>query len=711
MGIAWGRNEATATVREALSARLARWREGEAARAPLWLVAALGAGVGLYFIAPVEPRPWTGAAALALIGVALACLRPVGPFRVGLPLLLAAALGFTAAQLRTHIVTAPVLSHSLSLTEVEGRLVRLAGGEAGVRLIVRPERIDGVAAAARPQLIRVSVAGDPRALWPGARIRFKASLRPPSGPVMPGGYDFARAAFFQGIGATGAVRGEIAILPPGPPGPPGAADPLAEAAAGIWRWRLAIARDIRARLPGAEGAIAAALITGDRSFIPEADLEALRDSSLAHLLSISGVHMSLVGAGLFWLMRGAFALVPALVLRFPVKKWAAVAALAGTSVYLVLSGASIPTVRAYIMIALMFLAILADRPALSLRVVLLSAALILIAAPESLLDPSFQMSYAAVIALVSAYEAVNEWRGPREAPGLLARAALVVGASVLTSLVAGLATAPFASHHFGQFASYGVVANGLASPLVGLVVMPAAVLVMLLMPFGAHDLALALMGAGLTGVLEIAHLVASWPGAAVRVPAIGDLGLAVLTVGGLWLAIWRTPLRLLGVAGIGLGLLIAGLQRPPDLIVADRGGTIAVRDASGALQLFGAAARFASEIWLRRDGDARPLAAARPGGACGRDLCSVLVTRDGRPWRIALVRRPAGAAEACARADIVVAPFALWPCPRPLRVLDRPALAATGAVAIVFDARSFRETAVTPRRGRRPWTAAPDGAQ
>ncbi|MGH6918310.1 MAG: ComEC/Rec2 family competence protein, partial [Geminicoccaceae bacterium] len=333
-------------------------------------------------------------------------------------------------------------------------------------------------------------------------------------------------------------------------------------------------------------------------------MQSMRDSGLAHLLSISGLHIGLVAGILFVTLRRLLCLVPRIALHHPIKKWGAAAALVGTLLYMLLAGAPVPTVRAYIMCSMFLLAVILDRTAISMPPVAWAAVVVLLATPEELIGPSFQMSFAAVVALVAAYESTQNarlrWRAEA---GWGRRAGLYLAGLVFTSLIATLATGPYSIYHFNRIASYGVIANMVAVPLTGLWVMPWAVLATLLMPFGAEHLALVPMGWGIDGIIAVAEQTSRWPGAVVVVPVLPIAGLSLITLGGLWLCLWQRAWRFVGVVVIVLGAATIAVTRPPDLLIADDGRLFAVADPSGQLLLSRSHGNdFVADTWLRRSG-------------------------------------------------------------------------------------------------------------
>ena len=690
----WG---AVRAVGVALVAERDRWA--------LWLPVMLAAGIGLYFVLPFEPHR-TFALSLGAVGilVALTALLTTETFaQATLAVLAALLIGFGVAKLRTENVAAPVLTHRIGPTVMEGRVEFAQSHGTGVRAVIALERVVRDYGRPMPKQVRVSFRDDEGLLVPGARIAFKAVLQPPPAPASPGDYDFGRAAWFEGLGAVGYAYGPPELLAPA--APPDFAARVTGLVLGL-RWR--ISQRIHAVLPGSTGAIAAAIITGDRGGISGDDESALRDAGLAHVLAIAGLHMALVGMGLFWAVRAILAAIPHIALAYPIKKWSAVAALCGAGFYLVISGAAAATTRAFIMLAMMLLAILVDRPALSMRSLALAATIILLMRPESLIEPGFQMSFAAVAALI----AVAEWeqRRPRDTSGIplrFAAARRYLRGIAITSFVGSLATMPYAAFHFDRATHYAVLGNLGAMPIMGFVAMPAAAISIIAMPFGLDVLPLKVMGWGIDAMLWVGRTVSHFPGAVSIVSAWPVSALVLVSGGGLWIAFWRPWWRWLGLAPIVAGLAISLFTRPPDLLVARDGQTVALRGKDGLLHLLRPAAdEYSAGEWLKRDGDARladdAVATVKDGVRCDAYGC-VAHTRDGET--IAAISREDALAEDCARADIVVSAIPTrHRCIGPKLVIDRFDVARNGAYAVWLGTRLRVET-VEGTRGQRPWSA------
>jgi competence protein ComEC len=540
-------------------------------------------------------------------------------------------------------------------------------------------------------------------------VRIYGGLQPPSPPVAPGAYDFQRHMFFERIGAVGYGMG--------PPAPLDAASERSlreRLTFAVTQLRQDIASRIRAVLPGPSGAMAVALVTGDQGAIPKPLLEDMRDSGLAHLLSISGLHIGLVAGILFFGVRAVLALFPRLALYHPIKKWAAAAALAGTLFYVLLAGAPVPTQRSYVMTGLVLLAIMFDRAPISMRLVAWAAVVVLLLRPEALVGSSFQMSFAAVMALVAAYESTQALRLRwRSEAGWLRRRLLAGGGVLVTSLIATAATAPYAIYHFNRFAGYGVLANMVAVPLTGLWIMPWAVFALILMPFELEWVALVPMAWGIDAIIFLAHAVAGWPGAALPVPAMPVAGLLLTTFGGLWLCLWQQRWRWLGAPLVAIGLASILLEQPPNILVSESGGLIAWRGPDGDIVLSSKrAGRFEAEKWLGRAGEEEDAAAAWSPDDAARDwlACDSLgcfYKAAGRT--VALVRAPEALVEDCAVADAVIS---LEPVRRPCAaglVIDRFDLWREGAHALWIDADGMiRIESVNAQRGERPWVVRPD---
>src|SRR5690625_4476837 len=538
-----------------LTPMIERFYREESRRFVLWLPVLLGIGIWIYFTAETEPAPirgWLFLGPMALIASGFARRLGWGALVLSWGML-AVTAGFGLAMLSAHRADAPQIGWPMGET-VEGRVIEVSRSASGrPRLLLDRLVIYGVEPEDTPARIRLTVMGEedpiPRA---GQHIRTYASLIPVGEPAEPGAFDFARNAFFDRLGGIGLTRGALLIVPA--PGQQGLFD---RAFIRIAEIRDDLSRALRTILPGRQGAIAAALIVGDRAEIEEADNEALRISSLAHLLAISGLHMAILTGMVFGMARLLLAVLPWTAYRLPAKKLAALIALAAGFAYLLLSGMTVPTQRAFIMVLIALTAVLLDRPAISMRSLAWAAVIVLVISPYSLLSVSFQMSFAATAALVSGYEALRRFRARRR--GARGRgqgrariwrpviwASAYIGGLLFTSLLAGSATAPYSAWHFNRAAPYGLLANLLAVPVMGVWIAPMAAIAGVLAPFGWAAPALHAMGLGVEAIMWVAHTVADLPGADRPVRAAPVAAILVVTFGGLWLALWRGRMRLAG---------------------------------------------------------------------------------------------------------------------------------------------------------------------
>jgi competence protein ComEC len=705
----WGRELAGLNRRQGfLSAFLsaaARALEAESGRWFLWLPVLFGGGIIAYFALVDEPSARVAVAlVLGAFGLCLfARHTPLGLCIGGAAL--AFASGFAIAKLRTEIVRAPVLSQELRYVKVTGFVeTHELRDKARARLTLRVLTLGNLAADARPYRIRVTLPARHGAeIWTGEAVALQATLQPPPEPIAPGGFDFARQAWFARLGATGYATSRVTVLEDAEMPPWDLA-----AWAQVDTLRAAINARIRAVLPGETGEIALALITGGRGGISEKVNQAMRDSGLYHILSISGLHMAIMAGTVFWLARALLALVPGLALRYPIKKWAAAIALCAACFYLALSGASVPTVRSWIMMSILLIAVMLDRPALTMRNVALAALVILLVAPESLFDPSFEMSFAAVIALVALYE----WLSTRKRSAArdvspvvrsLHKGGSVIAIAAATTLVASTAIAPFAVYHFHRMSHYSLFANLAAAPLVSLLIMPMALLSLIAMPFGLEALPLKAMGLGIELMVAIGEKVASWPGAVSILPQISSLALVLIVLGGIWLCLWQTRLRALGLVIAASGLALAPQTERPDVLIERGGATAALRSSSGNLVFPPAtAAGYSADNWLLADGDARDVASATDEAAFRCDALGCIGTVKDKT--VALIRDPAALEEDCRMAQIVIAPFSIGRKCRAARVIvDRRMLKAHGAHALYIEGLSIRTETVAASRGKRPW--------
>ncbi|MFV0624942.1 ComEC/Rec2 family competence protein [Sphingomonas sp. ac-8] len=657
---------------------------------------ALGTGIAAWFVLP-NPTQWIAflfaALGTAFAGAALPAAGRLG--RVIMAAGLLAALGCALVWWRAERVAAPVLARP-GVFAFTARVVRVEPLPA--RGLVRL-RLAPIAAPALPPMVRVNLAEAvvPAGVAPGAVLRLRARLVPPPPPAVPGAYDFTRTAWFAGIGATGRGFAPVTLVRP-------AAAPEADL-------RNRLTAHIQARVAGSAGGVAAALVTGDRGAIGEAADESMRRAGLAHLLSISGLHVTaVVGATMLLLLR-LLALVPALALRVRLPLVAAGGAALAAIGYTWLSGAEVPTVRSCVAALLVLAALAMGREAITLRLVATGAFLVLLVLPEALSGPSFQLSFAAVTAIVALHEqpAVRRWFQARdESWGL--RLLRGLGSLLLTGVAVEAVLMPIGLFHFHKAGLYGALANLVAIPLTTFVVMPAEALALLLDVAGLGAPLWWIVERSLALLLWIAEIAAAAPGSVAALPSMPTGAFALMVVGGLWLALWRTRLRLLGLAPFLVGAGWAVVTPAPDLLVTGDGRHLAVRTPDGGMAIL----RDRAGDYVRDTlgegggvaGELPPLAEQRHA-RCTADVCLADVAGGGRSWRILATRSgyllpAAELIAACRSADIVVSDRRLprGCTPRWLR-LDRPALEKTGGLAIRFDPPEVRR--VRPAGDRHPW--------
>lgn len=675
----------------------------------LWLPVVFAAGILAYFGLSDEPG-WALVAALVLGSAGVCALLPrrnaVALAAAGL--IVAGTCGFVAAKLRTEWVRSPVLARDMWSVEITGFVEeRERRPQARTRVLLRVLSVAGLPAEKTPYRLRVSVPATQAAgLGAGDAVKLKATLKPPPEPSIPGGFDFARRAYFERIGGVGFAAGALERLADAPRPP---SDLSAWAL--VDRLRDRVEARILAVVSGPAGEVSNALITGRRGNLSEAVVEAYQNSGLAHVLSISGLHMATMAGSLFWLVRALLALSPALALRYPIRKIAATVALVGALFYLGLSGASVPTQRSWLMLSVLFVAVLLDRPALTLRNVALAALLILCVAPEMLFDVSFEMSFAAVTALVAVYERIaRREKKPMRERGSAGKVVRWLGmallASTVTTLVASAAVAPFGIYYFQRLTHYAILANLLATPVVTFLIMPMALLALIAMPLGFEAWPLIAMNEGVRIMTRIAEWVAAWPGAVSHIPTIPASALTLIAFGGLWLCLWQRRWRAFGMIIVAAGLAFSPTNRLPDILIEREGKSIALRAPDGRLALPpDARSSYSAAVWLAADGDPRSVAQAANSPASYRcDSLGCIAVVKGKT--VALVRDPAALEEDCRRADIVVAPFSLGSRCRAARfVLDRKRLSSEGAQALYLDGQSIVAETVRSARGARPWVS------
>ena len=676
---------------------LAAWWDAEAERVPLWLPVFMGVGVLAYYTPRFEPPGWTGGAA-AICALTASWFVPRCR-TLAIPLFMA-AIGFASAQFAT--ARAPPLEADLPThaTVVSGTVRAVEYLPEGRRVTFESVRLSQTDPPLR-HTIRVRLRKTDRGpVATGDAARLRALVRPPAPPSYPGGWDLQRDAFYAGLGGSGYALGPVERLTEATPSGPA-------------RWMQGLRETIAARIvavvPGAAGAVCVTLLTGGQTSIPEAEHQAFRDSGLAHLLAVAGLHIGIVMGFAMTVARLGFACSERASLFWPTKTLAALAALAVGGFYMVLTGMHVPIVRSFSMACLFTLGAVTHRRVVSLRGLGLAGVVLMLLEPQEVPGVSFQMSFSAVLALIAGYEALRPWLRQLHGHSWHRRLASHIVALALTSALAGTASAPYGAYHFGHVQVYFVVANMVAVPMTAMWTMPLGLIALALMPLGLEWLALIPMGWGSEAIVWVAMTTASWPAATFPVPHIPAWGLAVFSLGLAWLGIWRTRLRLFGLLPMLVGLAAPVTERAPDVLVsadarligARIGGEVFIQQAQGG-------SAFVRDAWLQlwMRPTARPFPTESDGIACAKDSCLLRPRPDSKG--VLLMRGPSRPPQCAEAAAIVSAEPARGLCPRPWpQLLDRFTVWRQGSAAIWLTPEGA--TVLTDRmaRGDRPWVPPP----
>lgn len=661
-----------------------------------WLAVALGTGIALWFFLG---QPWQWGATIALAVLCAVTANHFWRAREGREYLsvaitgvgIALAMGVTLIWARSELVGADPLSRPAVVT-IDGRVLSREDQPALDRTRLTLAYSDAHSGVPRKVRVNVPTSAMLSNIEDGARISLRARLIPPSPPLLPGSYNFARTAWFNGLAATGSLIGEIEIVEAAPPE----------------RWNLsqlqrALSQHVRHQLSGAPGAIAATFASGDRSAIGASDEAAMRDAGLTHLLSISGLHVSAVMAAAYLLMIRLLALWPWLALRVRLPLVATgIAAGAGVG-YTLLTGAQVPTVRSCAAALLVLGAMALGREPLSLRIVAVAAVCVMLLWPETVVGPSFQMSFAAVVAIVALHRSapVQRFMASRE-EGIIRRSGRRITMLLVTGLVIEIALMPIVLLHFHRAGMYGAIANVFAIPLVTFISMPLIAVALLFDLFGLGAPFWWLAGHSLELLLAIAHFTAGQPGAVKLMPQMGAMMFTLFVVGGLWLALWQGRVRLYGLIPAAAGI-IALLATPiPDLLVTADGRQVGIVGEGGRLLLLrdSKSAFMRDNILEMAGAQGEPLPLDRwPGARCSGEFCTVTLRRGQRNWNLLLARGRTQVAEralaaACARSDIVIADRWLPRSCKPQWIkADGRLLNQTGGLAINLNTGAVRNVA------------------
>ncbi|MBI3702178.1 MAG: ComEC family competence protein [Afipia sp.] len=687
-----------------ISETIHSWVRAEAGpgRSLPWVPVAFGVGIALYFAADHEPI-LAIVAPFALILCLAAFLSRRRRFFPVVVMIAATASGFAIATLKSARVAHVVLTKPVYSASIKGFVETHEERERTDRFVLRVEEMDVPRGQTKIDRVRLSVRKG-AAPEVGSFVELKARLQPPLPPQRPGSYDFSRDMYFAGIGASGFAMGAIKTVEA-----PKSGGMYLRYAALMQSMRDAIDARIRSVLSGDNRAIATALLTGRRDAITMPVNDAMFISGLGHVLSISGYHMAVVAGVVFFGVRALLALFPILTVTFAIKKWSALAALIAATFYLLLSGAEVATQRSYFMTAVVLIAVMVDRRAITFRTLAVAAMIVLVFAPESLVHPSFQMSFAATLGLVAIVQISmpNLFASPENSK--VARAALwggrEIAALAMASLIAGLATTPYAAFHFHRITPYGVLANLAAMPVVSAVVMPAGLLGLIAIPFGLDGLFWRLMDAGIVWMVAVSQWVAALPGAIGRMASFSSGALAAMSIGIVMLGLLRTPLRWAGAGVIVLATLWAVAAPKPDILVAGDGYAVGVRGRDGLLRVMRTGKdAFMMREWLAADADPRTAsdAALSDGVSCDEAGC-VTARADGR--LVALSLKQEALADDCTQAAVVVT-LRQPPSDCQAFVIGPDTLKQQGTLSLRKTTSGFEINAIKPRGVDRPWAPA-----
>ena len=672
----------------------------------LWAPVAFAVGIFCYFHLLHEPSE---AVVWGLIVLATICAAGGVIFHGRdhvLPMVVCAAvalslLGFSAAALQTRALQTPLLLSKMPAVTVEGVVESIeAGKRSGFRVTIGQVTLERMPRAGLPpQRVRVN-SRHVRDIQPGDAVRVRVTLMPPSEPVLPHGFDFQKKSYFDRLGAVGYTLGSFEHV--------GDREKQTAFSLKVAHLRQLIVQRVNAYLPTEQAGLVNALLTGQKKAVPETMQEDLRHSGLAHLLAISGLHVGMVAGLVFFVVRLVLACIPAVALNYPIKKIAAICAVITVLFYMFLAGATIPTQRAFLMTALVLLAIMLDRTALTLRLVALVALGIMVVNPVSVTGVSFQLSFAAVTALIAFYDGIGRrlLHGGGRRMSFLRKVTVYLSGVVLTSLIAGLATAPFALYYFNQFPVFNVLSNLVAIPVMAFWVMPSALVSLFCMPFSAEEAALQLMASGVDVVLSIAAYISNLPNAVVALATPPVWLFAMIAMAFIVLCLWSGRLRWVALLVLVTGVTVPLWYDPHQvqIRVTRDASSVAVLMPDKSLLLSGPRPeRYVWSQWLEDWGldEDHP---AEDWPLCDGYGCGLTVA--GR--RIVHTHHPLSHQDDCRHADLLIAsdPVDVEDCLALEMVVDRYTVWREGAVSLQLHERTgaLSKVSVYDTRGVRPWT-------
>lgn len=640
---------------------------------PLWFIA----GIALYFALPVEPRvvPWF------LFAAALGCYTTKHWRGCAIALLLFST-GLLWAMIYTATLHHPMLERALSPRPVIGSIEEIEPTAKGIRITLAQVTIAGVKDHEMPRRIRLALRGNVPALQVGDRVKLNAGLLPPMGPALPHGFDFARYFFFRDIGAVGYGLNPVHVVDKARDGNGWNA---------TWaRWRHTLTTNIMNTLPSPQGAIASGLITGEDAAIPEPVHDQLRAANLLHVIAISGAHMVVISGIVFIALRMLFLGIPDFGQRPLAKQVAAGLTLLALTAYLFITGLMLSATRAYIMMALVLGAVMLGRDVLPMRSLVLAVVLMLVFDPSDILEPGFQLSVVATMAIIAFIFSRDlgrqaTWRTPLKYLGWL----------MMISIVAESATAPIVVHHFNTVSPYGVLANTLLSPVIAIIIMPAVALYFLFLPLGIESWPLHVMALGIEAMLWVAEYIATLPRALLFLPSLPGWGVALFVFGLAWLCILATRLRYAGLLAMVLGIGSIATVDLPDMLVNSELKQIALRSDDGYHLVRGRKHSLIPELWANGTGSKELRYSPRhaPDWRCDTLGCVAY-------GRIALPLSDLALLEDCTEAQLVILRYGTT-CPNGTRVLETYRL--KGVIGI-WRSETLRIETSRDWQGKRPWS-------
>ncbi|QNT79496.1 ComEC/Rec2 family competence protein [Entomobacter blattae] len=563
-----------------------------------------------YFSLKREPA-WED---MGLAGLSIGIIWAIGHFfsfftvQKATAVLLVGYCGFANAFFHTHWQN-PVTALPWYGTLMEGRIIKIdSRTSVDSRARVKDEAIkhyvtlsnvkylSGVEQDTNPLMRDVRVRlryNDPKHYQVGQKIELRAMLRSISSPSFSHDYDQQFRAWFENINGAGYALSVGKVVEDGEGNNFRLKfyTILGQVQQRIQQTRQNIANVIMSQT-GCQDckAIEAILLAGETGLLAESVRQEFAASGLSHLLAVAGLHLASVMGVCVFVLRKGLACWPYAALHWPIKKIALITGFLLGGGYAVLTGLHVPVLRSYFMLAWIILALLVERPVLSLLRFGWAIGLLLIVWPELVRDVSFQMSFTAVLGLICGYQIIHHYEQNRyQHTPLWKRSWLAAEGRNLffASFFAGMATLPVIAAHFGTFQPYFIIANLIAVPITSLWVLPWGILSLFLMVFGKASWALAMMGIGIKAIILLAHMVARLPGSVFHIPLMPE---AVL-----WCAIGGVTLCCLGTRRLRLvgGIVLAGVigvmafQLPPNLLVSPDGRLVGLIDHKGLFIILG----------------------------------------------------------------------------------------------------------------------------